>query len=97
METCISYTGERSFLSSDERKTINRVLKLKEQYPDEVRILAMPENNDGCIYVELSAKWVRISPPRRVEYSDEQRAEMAERMMKVRLKSGNGEDSEDDR
>lgn len=79
METCINYTDERAFVSSDERKMINRVLKLKQQYPDEVIILQMPENNDGCIYAVVRAKWVRIQPPKKVALTDEDRRKLAER------------------
>ena len=50
METCFNYTErEHGFFSSDERKFINKVHKLKEQYPDEVRSNAGPEDNDLCI------------------------------------------------
>lgn len=65
METSFNYADkERGFFSSDERKFINKVRKLKEQYPDQVRIIAEPEDNDGCIYCELPSEWLKIVPKR---------------------------------
>jgi hypothetical protein len=63
METCFNYTDrEHGFFSSDERKFINKVRKLKEKYPEQVRIIAEPEDNDGCIYCELPSAWLKIVP-----------------------------------
>jgi hypothetical protein len=84
METCFNYTErEHGFFSSDERKFINKVHKLKEQYPDEVRIIAEPEENDGCIYCELPTAWFTIRVPKKVVLSDEKRAELSERMKRI--------------
>ena len=96
METCINYTSDRAFVSTDEIWLRNRILRLAEQYPGDVRIIKTAEENDGCIYCELPSKWARISPPRKVEYSDEQRAAMAERMRKAKSTSQIGDDSGDD-
>jgi len=65
METCFNYADkEHGFFSSDERKFINKVRKLKEKYPDQVRIIKEPECNDGCIYCELPVEWFKIAPKR---------------------------------
>lgn len=86
METSYTYTEDgKCWFSSDERKTINRILKLKEKYPDEVTIRAYPENNDGCIYGYCTSKWVKLSPPRKVEYSEAELARKAERMRKINV------------
>lgn len=88
METCLNYCQtEIAYFSSDERKWINRVHKLKEQYPDEVRIIAEPDNNDGCIYCELPAKWLKVNPPRKMDLTDEQRRDVAKRLSAHRLNS----------
>lgn len=82
METCFNYCDRaRGFFSSDERKWINRIYKLKEKYPDKIRIIAEPETNDGCLYVELPTEWLKITPPR--TYTEEQRLAMAERLRHV--------------
>jgi len=65
METCFNYADkEHGFFSSDERKFINKVRKLKEKYPEQVRIIKEPEDNDGCIYCELPVEWFKIAPKR---------------------------------
>ena len=83
METCFNYCGEKGFFSSDERRFITKVRRLKEQNPEQVRIIAEPEENDGCIYCELPKEWFRIQPPKKMNYTDEQRKEMSERMKRI--------------
>lgn len=83
METCFNYCGDKGFFSSDERKWIGRVRKLKEKYPDEVRIIAEPENNDGCIYCELPKEWLKVQPPVKRNLTDEQRQELSDRMKRT--------------
>ena len=73
METCFNYTQkERGYFSSDERKYITKVRKLKEKYPEQVRIIREPENNDGCIYCELPTEWFTIRVPKKMDLTDEQ-------------------------
>lgn len=85
METCFSYTNDVCYMSSDERKWINRIQRLAEERPDEVRILASPENNDGCIYATLPAKWVQARPPRVCTLTDEQKEASAQRLKAYRM------------
>ena len=81
METCFNYTErEHGYFSSDERKFITKIHKLKDKYPDEVRIIAEPENNDGCIYCELPTEWLKIMPPKKMNVTDEQREQIAQRL-----------------
>ena len=87
METSISYTDSKAWVSSDERKWCNRIRKLAEQYPDDVAVIRMPEDNDGCIYATLPSSWLRIQPKIKRDLSDEQRLVMRERMMKLRQKT----------
>lgn len=61
-------------------KWINKVKKLKEEYPDDVKIIA--ENTDGSICAKLPAKFLKISAPRKV--SEEQRQAASERFRKLR-------------
>lgn len=84
METSFNYCGEKGFFSSDERKFINRVRRLKEKYPEQVRVIAEPENNNGCIYAELPREWLRIQPPKKVELTDEKRKELSDRMKRLK-------------
>lgn len=84
METSCTYTDTTMYVSSDQQKIINKVRKLLEQHPDEVTILRQPEQNDGCIYATMPSAWLKISPPRTVELSDERKAELAERLKVAR-------------
>ena len=65
METCFNYCQkDKAFFSSDERKFITRIRKLKEKYPDKVRIILEPHENGGCIYCELPPEWLKVVPKR---------------------------------
>ena len=84
METCFNYCSkEHGYFSSDEKRFINRIRKLKEKYPDQVLILVEPEENDGCIYCQLPSEWLKVSPPVVRNFTEEQRAEMSVRMKQV--------------
>jgi hypothetical protein len=89
-ETCVSYVGEDATATfcSSETRWINRILKLHTQHPNEVKIIYHPEDNHGMLYAELPKKWLKISPPRQMNYTDEQKAAMAERLATAREKKG---------
>jgi hypothetical protein len=84
MDTCFNYLGEEAYFSSDERKWINKINKLKEQHPSEITILKNPEDNDGCIYCKLPSSWLKVIPKRENTMTDEQKAAAAERLRKHR-------------
>ena len=86
METCFNYTEEKAFFSSDERKWIFRIKKLAEEHP-EIRIIKYPEQNDGCIYAEIPASWLKIQPKRKMELSEEEKNVLRERLARVRQSS----------
>lgn len=86
-ETCITrivgddhvgiYTGETKFL--------NKIKKLKELYPDEVIITHI--NDDGSICVNVPYDWLKFpSPKKKCNFTDEQKAKIAERLAKNRKK-----------
>ena len=82
METCFNYCDKvMAFFSSDELRWINRIRKLKEEYPEEVRVIRYPETNDGCIYVELPARWLKVQPPRKLNLSEEDAQKRREWML----------------
>lgn len=58
----------------------NRVLRLAEEYPDEVEIRREPDDNGGFLVAKIPAKWVKITPPRRLELTDEKKEELRERI-----------------
>ena len=85
METCFNYTDkEYGYLSTDERRFITKVRRLQEKFPDKVRIIAEPEDNDGCLYCELPTEWFTIRVKKKMDLTDEQRQRIAERLQLAR-------------
>ena len=80
------------FLDNDKEATVtlhdmrlkNRVMKLAEEYPDEVTIKVMPEQNHSFLVAHVPKKWVRINPPIKREMTEERRQAQREFMTKLR-------------
>ena len=88
METSICYCSlEAAYVSSDEPRWKNRILKLAEEYPEDVFIIRRSEENDNCIYAKVPVKWIRIKPPRQM--SPEHKAAAAERMKQYHKQANN--------
>lgn len=87
-ETCVGYidVDKHATFCSAEKKWINKINKLKERYPDDVEIIATPDDNDGIILVHIPKSWLKINPPKKMNLTDEQKAERAERMRKLAQK-----------
>lgn len=85
-ETCIEYIDEEKHATfcSSERKWINKIYKLKEKYPNDVHIEVSEEDNDGMIVAHIPKSWMKVSPPKKVNYTEEQKAALAERMRAAR-------------
>ncbi|MBR3000379.1 MAG: hypothetical protein IKF39_05205 [Oscillospiraceae bacterium] len=64
----------------------NRVLRLAEEYPDDVEIRREPDENGGFLVAKIPVKWVKITPPRRLELTDEQKEELRERLKAHRMR-----------
>ena len=69
-------------VSTDERTWKNRLAKLAEQNPAEVECVA--QNKDGSVMYHFPARWLKVSPPRKVNLTAEQKAAFAERMKSSR-------------
>ena len=93
IEVGINYTDrdEHAFFSANERRHVNNILRLAKEYPEEVIIKQIPEENGGHILAWIPKRWIRISPPRKMEYTDEQRAELS-----ARAKANFGKNYEDE-
>lgn len=89
-ETSINYLNldEVATFCSSEKKWINKILALYQKHPDKVQIVHYPENNGGMIYARIPKKWIKVAPPRQVNYTEEQKAAMAERLAAAREKKG---------
>ncbi len=95
METCLNWCGDRAFISTDDRALISRCLAGIRKHPEECKILAMPADNDGCLYfscpVEYGKQAIRNLWPRQSrQMSEEQRAAAAARLQTARAKKGRG-------
>lgn len=77
-------TDEQATISSSERKYINKILKLHESNPAEVKVIIAPEDNHGVIVANIPKSYIKVPPPRKVNYTDEQRAALAERLAAAR-------------
>lgn len=89
-ETGIEYISTDNYATffSSETKWINKILKYHEQCPAEIKIIHHPENNDGAILAHIPKSWLKISPPKKVNLSEEQRAAARDRMASARQKKG---------
>lgn len=88
MDCSINWTNSKTAcLSGNEKKTIQCVLQLARKYPDQVWIKEYPKENGAMIIAEFPRKWIKIRPPKKPRYTDEQRRKAAERMKKIRERS----------
>lgn len=84
METALNYLDDKvMFISTDEQKMKSRLMKLAAEHPQECVITVRPENNDGCMNAKLPAGWLRIYPPQKREYTEEQKEALRERAQKM--------------
>lgn len=91
METTFDYTSkDKAYFTSDERKWINKIRSYAKVYPDLVTITHEPETNDGCLCAEIPTEWLRVSPPRKISLSEEERAKRSEKLRLAREKLKNG-------
>ena len=97
-ELSINYLSEdnRATISTDERKWVNRIYKLAEEYPGEVEIKTVFK--DGFVTAQFPKSWIKVKPPAKRNLTEEQREAYAERMRKARLMrpTGNEEDQEEE-
>lgn len=91
----LSVDNHATFCSS-ETKWINKILKLKEAYPDKVDIRYRPEDNDGMIVSHIPKSWIKVSPPRKRNMTEEQRVALAERLAFARSKRSEIDDEDED-
>ena len=84
MENVIEFlTGQRRAtvtLSQERYKT--KIEKLAKERPDECKIIA--RNTDGTILAHVPVSWVKISPPRKVEMSDERKEQLRQQLASAR-------------
>jgi len=73
-----------------ELKWMRKIRKWKEEYPDDVIIKHEnidPDSDDGAIesmVVELPIKWMKVSPPKKMNLSEEQKQAARDRLQAAR-------------
>ena len=86
IETSIEYVTIDNYATfcSGERKWITKINKLQEQYPNEVQIIIPPENNGGIVLAHIPKSWLKVSPPKKVNMTEERKQQLAENLKRVR-------------
>ncbi len=80
------------FLNGQKRATVTlsqgryktKIEKLAKERPDECKILA--RNSDETILAHVPTSWVKISPPRKVEMSEDRKEELRKQLANARNK-----------
>lgn len=85
-ETGFDYVVEddHATIWSTEKKWINKIINLQQEHPNDVKIIHRPEDNNGMIYAHVPQNWFKLSPPKRVNMTEEQKAAAAERLKAIR-------------
>ena len=86
-ETSIEYLScnDHATLYSSEAKWMRKIKQLQSDYPDSVQI--MNETSESMV-VHIPKSWLKVTPPRKMTLTDEQRAAASDRMTKARQKKG---------
>lgn len=74
-------TGQKRItVTFSARKWVNKIKTYSKSHPTEIDYV---ENEDGSICGHIPIKWLKISPPRQVILSEEQKKERAARMRQI--------------
>ena len=86
-ETSIEYLSCNDYatLYSSEAKWMRKIKQLQSDYPDSVQII---NSTSESMVVHIPKSWLKVTPPRKMTLTDEQRAAAADRMTKARQKKG---------
>lgn len=88
IETCINYCEPGwAFMSSNEQRWKNRLIRLAREHAEECIILKNPEENGGFIYAKFPQRWIWVRPPVIRNMNDEQKQAVAERLALYRRKT----------
>lgn len=86
-ETNILRDSDHEYMEygTSERKFVNQIRKFAESHPDEVTIV---KDDGNYIYAHIPLSWFRApKPPIKREFTEEQKAQMAERMRNISKKN----------
>ena len=88
IETTINYLQEDKTMSvfTSQRKWLNKLTKYADEPNSGVKVLY--ENDDGSKIFEVPINWLKISPPRKNNMTEEQKLKAAKRLKKARDNRG---------
>ena len=90
MDTSFEYIDRKTaYISSTEYSWYKKMLKLKEEHPDEVEIIKTPEENAGYLYASFPVGWIKIKPKRIL--SEEEKQNVIDRFKKKSIEMNNYE------
>ena len=80
-ETACGYLSDEDYMtvSTNEKKTINRMLRLAENNKNQCTIVRRPEENEGYLYCKVPKNWLHIYAPKNRAMTDEQKKEVISR------------------
>ena len=83
-ENCIEWIegDSRITITTYSKKLINKIKAISEENPEDVEIIK--ENQDGSICVHAPLQFLKISPKRTYNLSEERRQQLRENFEKVR-------------
>ena len=86
MENVIEFLNgqKRTIVTLSQGRYKTKVEKLAKERPDECKILA--RNPDGTILAHVPTSRVKISPPRKVEMSEDRKEELRKQLANARNK-----------
>lgn len=70
--------SDRATVTFSQTKYINRVMKIAEDDPESVKIIKMPDENDGYLLADIDVH--RISLTKKPKISEDTRKRMAEQL-----------------
>ena len=87
LETIINFDEEQNTASVYAcRKSLqNKLLKIAEQRPAECKVVKTARDG-AAIEFEVPKRWIKVSPPKTVNMTDEQRQKAAARLAEMRAK-----------
>lgn len=87
IETSATYVNDVMYLSTNEKKLINRIMRYGKERPGSLNVIRGPSENDGCLYCTLPSSWFHISPPRKPPqrvFTEKEKEDMRNRLKKAR-------------
>lgn len=87
-ETCYDHDADFDYgcITTNEGVWIRKIIKLSEEYPDQVLITKRPEDNQSYLVAQVPKSWFVIRPPKKMNLSEEQKDALRDRMAKAREK-----------